>query len=141
MPCRIDKPGFSMCYETRRKKNPLLRFIGNDPSMNTIEYSGPERRTFIRVIYKPTQRAILKIASHEFEVLDVNESGIRFANPSDKTLATFVRGTLIMLNGDNLEIDGRIEWVRNPEIGISLSFVIPSEAIEKEQRYIILNCD
>ena len=109
--------------------------------MNTIEYAGPERRTFIRVIYKPTQRAVLKIASHEFEVLDVNESGIRFANPSDKTLATFVRGTLIMLNGDNLEIDGKIEWVRNPEIGISLNFVIPSEAIEKEQRYIILNCD
>lgn len=109
--------------------------------MNAIEYSGPERRTFVRIIYKPSQRAILKIASYEFEVLDVNESGIRFANPSDKTLATFVRGVLTLLNGDHLEIDGKVEWVRKPEVGMSLNFVIPPEAIEKEQRYIILNCD
>lgn len=109
--------------------------------MNAIQYSGPERRTFVRVIYKPSQRAILKIATHEFEVLDMNASGIRFANPADKTLATFVRGTLILLDGDHLEIDGKVEWVRNPEVGMSLNYVIPSEAIEKEQRYIILNCD
>ena len=74
-------------------------------------------------------------------MLDVNESGIRFANPSDKALATFVQGMLILLNGDSLEIDGKVEWVQNPEVGMSLKFVIPSEAIEKEQRYIILNCD
>ena len=109
--------------------------------MNAIKYSGPERRTFVRIIYKPSQRAILKLASHEFEVLDVNASGIRFANPSDKTLATFVRGTLILLDGDRLDIDGKVEWVRNPEVGMSLNYVIPSEAIEKEQRFIILNCD
>jgi hypothetical protein len=109
--------------------------------MNAIEYSGPERRNFVRIIYKPSQRATLKIASHEFEVLDVNESGIRFANPYNKTLATFVRGVLVLLNGDHLDIDGKVEWVRNPEVGISLNFVIPPEAIEKEQRYIILNCD
>lgn len=109
--------------------------------MNVIEYSGPERRSFVRVIYKPSQRATLKIASHEFEVLDVNESGIRFANPNDKTLATFVQGTLIMLNGQRIEIDGKIEWARVPEVGMSLNYVIPSEAIENEQRFIILNCD
>jgi len=109
--------------------------------MNSLEYSGPERRNFVRVIYKPSQRATLKIASHEFEVLDVNSSGIRFANPSDKMLATFVRGILVLLNGSRIEIDGKIEWARNPEVGMSLSFMIPEEAIEKEQRFIILNCD
>jgi hypothetical protein len=109
--------------------------------MQAIEYSGHERRNFVRIIYKPSQRAILKIASHEFEVLDVNESGIRFANPSDKTLSTFIRGMLVLLNGDRLEIDGKVEWVRNAEVGMSLNFVLPPEAIEKEQRYIILNCD
>ena len=109
--------------------------------MHAIEYSGPERRNFVRIIYKPSQRATLKIASHEFEVLDVNESGIRFANPYHKTLATFVRGVLVLLNGDHLDIDGKVEWVRNPEVGLSLNFVLPPEAIEKEQRYIILNCD
>ncbi len=123
--------------------NAFSQFISmkSDHLMNAIEYSGPERRTFVRIIYKPSQRAILKIASCEFEVFDVNESGIRFANPSAKTLATFVRGTLVLLNGERLEIDGKVEWLRNREVGISLNFMIPSEAIEKEQRYIILNCD
>ncbi len=108
--------------------------------MNSLYYSGPERRNYIRVIYKPSQRAALKIAGHEFEVLDVNASGIRFANPADKTLAPFVRGTLILLNGARIEIDGKIEWARIPEVGMSLNYMIPEEALEKEQRYIILNC-
>ena len=98
--------------------------------MNSLDYSGPERRNYVRVIYKPTQRATLKIAAHEFEVLDVNASGIRFANPADKTLATFVCGILVLLNG-----------ARVPEVGMSLNYMIPEEALEKEQRYIILNCD
>jgi len=109
--------------------------------MNAIEYSGPERRTYVRVIYKPSQRARLKIASHEFEVLDVNATGIRFANPSEKALSTFVHGLLILLNGTQIEIDGKIEWIQKPEAGMSLNYVIPEDAIEKEQRYIILNCD
>jgi hypothetical protein len=109
--------------------------------MNSLDYSGPERRNYVRVIYKPSQRATLKIAAHEFEVLDVNASGIRFANPADKTLATFVSGILILLNGTRTEIDGKIEWARVPEVGMSLNYMIPEEVLEKEQRYIILNCD
>jgi hypothetical protein len=109
--------------------------------MNTIDYSGPERRNYTRVIYKPSQKAGLNIDSDMFDVLDINESGIRFSNPDNVKLPEFIRGILTLLSGTQIEVDGKIEWKQDDEVGISLSFLIPYKDIEKEQRYIILNCD
>ena len=109
--------------------------------MHTIDYTGPERRNYVRIIYKPSQRASLSIGLDTFEVLDINEGGIRFTNPLKLEIPPFPRGTLSLLNGEYIEIDGKIEWDLDAEIGMSLTFMIPSQVIEKEQRYIILNCD
>lgn len=109
--------------------------------MNTIDYTGPERRNYTRVIYKPSQKAGLKIDSVMFDVLDINESGIRFINPGSVKIPGFIRGILTLLSGTRIEIDGKIEWEQDDEVGISLNFLIPYKDIEKEQRYIILNCD
>jgi hypothetical protein len=109
--------------------------------LNTIDYTGPERRNYTRVIYKPSQKPGLEIDSNMFEVLDMNESGIRFSNPSGIKLPEFIHGILTMLSGTRVEIDGKVEWAQDDEIGISLNFLIPFKDIEKEQRYIILNCD
>ena len=109
--------------------------------MNAIDYSGPERRSYTRVIYKPSQKVGLKIDSDMFDVLDINESGIRFSNPAAIKIPEFIRGILTLLSGTHIEIDGKIEWEQDDEIGISLNYLIPFKDIEKEQRYIILNCD
>ena len=109
--------------------------------MNTIDYNGPERRNYTRVIYKPSQKAVLEIDSSMFDVLDINESGIRFSNPSGLDIPGFIRGILTMLSGTQVEIDGKVEWAQDDEVGVSLNFLIPFKDIEKEQRYIILNCD
>ena len=109
--------------------------------MNTIDYAGPERRNYTRVIYKPSQKAGLRVDSDMFDVLDINESGIRFSNPGGIKIPEFIRGILTLLSGTHIEIDGKIEWKQDDEVGISLNFLIPYKDIEKEQRYIILNCD
>jgi hypothetical protein len=109
--------------------------------MNAIDYSGPERRNYTRVIYKPSQKAGLKIDSDIFDVLDVNECGIRFSNPAGIKIPEFIRGTLTLLSNTHIEIDGKVEWEQDDEVGMSLNFLIPLKDIEKEQRYIILNCD
>jgi hypothetical protein len=109
--------------------------------MNTIDYTGPERRSYNRVIYKPSERANLNIGLDTFEVLDINEGGIRFANPTKLEIPSFLHGKLSLLNGEHIEIDGKIEWALDTEVGMSLKFMIPTQVIEKEQRYIILNCD
>jgi len=109
--------------------------------MNTIDYTGPERRSFTRVIYKPSQKAELNIESNTYNVMDINESGIRFQNSAGKKIPQFIRGTLLLLSGDRIEIDGKVEWQQDDEVGMSLNFLIPYQDIQKEQRYIILNCD
>jgi hypothetical protein len=109
--------------------------------MNAIDYAGPERRNYTRVIYKPSQKAGLKIDSALFDVLDINECGIRFSYPPGTKIPEFVRGILSLLSGAHIEIDGKVEWDQDNEVGLSLNFLIPFENIEKEQRHIILNCD
>lgn len=109
--------------------------------MNTIDYAGPERRNYARIIYKPSQTAALKIDARRFNVLDINESGIRFSNPEDDDIPSFIHGHLILLSGGQIEIDGKVEWRQDHEIGLSLKFLIPFEHIAQEQRFIILNCD
>ena len=109
--------------------------------MNTLEYTGPERRNYFRVIYKPSERAGFQIAGDRFEVLDINEGGVRFLNSHAIVVPAFIKGQLHLLNGDRIEIEGKNEWEQDGEVGISLSYLIPSDVIEKEQRYIILNCD
>lgn len=109
--------------------------------MNTIDYTGPERRSFTRVIYKPSQKAELKIESNTYNVMDINESGIRFQNSAGQKIPQFIRGILLLLSGDRIEIDGKVEWQQDDEVGMSLNFLIPYQDIQKEQRYIILNCD
>jgi len=109
--------------------------------MNTIDYTGPERRSFTRVIYKPSQKAELQIGSDAFKVMDINESGIRFLNSAGKNIPQFIHGSLILLSGGRIDIEGKVEWMQDDEVGMSLSFLIPSTDIQKEQRYIILNCD
>lgn len=109
--------------------------------MNTLDYNGPERRNYSRIIYKPSQTAALKIDSKHFGVLDLNESGIRFSNPAGVDIPDFIHGFLILLSGARIEIDGKVEWRQDDEIGLSLGFLIPFEHIAQEQRFIILNCD
>jgi hypothetical protein len=116
-------------------------FHGKGQAMNTLDYSGPERRNYTRVIYKPSQKAELNMDSTTFEVLDINESGIRFLNTSGVKIPKFIHGVLTLLSGTQVEIDGKVEWEQDDEIGLSLSFLIPFQTIENEQRYIILNCD
>ena len=109
--------------------------------MNALDYSGPERRNYTRVIYKPSQKAELHLDSEVFDVQDINESGLRVSNASGRDLPEFIRGTLVLLSGARIEIDGKIEWRQDDDVGISLNFLIPFQDIEKEQRHIILNCD
>ena len=109
--------------------------------MNTLDYTGPERRNYTRVIYKPSQKAELNIVSATFDVLDINEAGIRFLNATGIKIPRFIRGVLTLLSGTHIEIDGKVEWEQDDEVGMSLNFLIPYQDIEKEQRFIILNCD
>jgi len=99
-----------------------------------------EKRSYIRIVYHPGKRPRLNASSNTFEVTDISEGGIRFLNDADIELPETIKGTLTFLDDETIDIDGKIEWQQNQEVGISLKFMIPAVTIEKEQRHIILNC-
>jgi len=99
-----------------------------------------EKRSYIRIVYRPGKRPHLNTSKTVFEVTDVSEGGIRFLNDADIALPEFIKGTLIFLDDEVIDIDGKIEWQLNQEVGLSLKYMIPAVTIEKEQRHIILNC-
>ena len=107
--------------------------------MDTDAYRGPERRNYARIVYKPKIRPRLTIGANQFEVLDINEGGMRFENLDQVKLDERLNGSMRLLNGIAVDIDGKIEWQENDEVGVSFEFLIPSAVIEKEQRHIILN--
>ena len=107
--------------------------------MDIDSYEGPERRSYARVVYKPKMRPHVTIGDSEYEVLDINEGGMRFANLDHKAFNERLNGLMTLLNGDVIEIDGNVEWQENGEVGLSFEYLIPSAIIEKEQRHIILN--
>jgi len=110
-----------------------------DHVMETNSYQGPERRNYARIVYKPKIRPFLTVGTDEFEVLDINEGGMRFENLDKVLFNARLVGSMTLLNGDVIEIDGKVEWQENGEVGLSFEFLIPSDIIEKEQRHIILN--
>jgi hypothetical protein len=107
--------------------------------MDTNSYEGPERRSYARIVYRPNVRPRLNVGANGFEVLDINEGGIRFQNLNQVPLYERVTGSLTLLDGDVVDIDGKVEWQEGGEVGVSFEFLIPSAIIEKEQRHIILN--
>lgn len=88
--------------------------------MNTKTYNGPERRQYFRhkLIYSPKEKARLQIGSHEYEVLDMSEGGLRFIMDSGLILEKQFRGVLILSSGKNRTIEGEIVWQQGNEIGV-----------------------
>jgi len=99
-----------------------------------------EKRSYIRIVYNPGKRPRLAARDTDFEVTDISEGGIRFLNSAAVDLPEFIKGTITFLDDETIEIDGKVEWQQQNEVGISLKYMIPAATIEKEQRHIILNC-
>jgi hypothetical protein len=109
--------------------------------LSNREYEGFERRNYIRIVYTGDSRAALTLAGRRFDVIDISEGGIRFANPDSVRLQGRVSGRLSLLSGKSIDIEGRIEWVQDKQVGIFLRHRIPSELIQAERRHTIIKGD
>ncbi|MBW1903057.1 MAG: PilZ domain-containing protein [Deltaproteobacteria bacterium] len=107
--------------------------------MNDNPQEGSERRNFFRITYNPERRPVLRIGEYEFEIADISEGGIRIINEGKLEIEKPVRGTAKFLYGGSIDIEGDIVWKQNSEFGLLLKNLIPSAAMEKEQRYVILD--
>ena len=97
-----------------------------------------ERRSYVRVVYGPSQRPCLAVGGYDFEIADINQGGLRLVVSGPTAFPNPFSGTVTFRNGQTIEIQGRMEWHQDQQIGLSLNRLIPQQIIEKEQRYAIL---
>jgi hypothetical protein len=107
--------------------------------MKDTKYAGSERRSYFRILYKPTKRPKLSVDKNEFEIADISEGGIRFVNEREIDLGQWIRGTATFLIGESIDIEGDIVWEQNGEIGLLLKSFIPLATMEKEKQFVILS--
>jgi hypothetical protein len=105
--------------------------------MESQKFDGLDQRKYFRVKYPPTERPILRIGTHSFEVLDISERGLKFVSDQEIKFAEWVRGTLIFSDRASLVVEGRIIWKRETQIGLKLATPISYPRILKEQRSLV----
>ena len=109
--------------------------------MGNNDFSGQDRRNYSRIIYQPGNRASLIVGSQIYEVMDITESGVRFINENPLSPDTAISGSILFLNGEMVEIEGKVEWQEEGEVGMSLSEFIPANVIKQESRHLIVHSD
>ncbi len=109
--------------------------------MESKKYEGQERRKTLRVTYKPDKRPILKVGEDEFEVADISEMGLKFFNVRKIELRDWVRGTVTLLCGESIDVEGMIVREQGIDIYMNNNIPIPKNILDREQRHISHNCD
>ncbi|MBC8392322.1 MAG: PilZ domain-containing protein [Deltaproteobacteria bacterium] len=95
------------------------------------QHVGQEKRKFVRLIYPPPKRPLLKVRNYEVEVVDISERGIRLFNYMQHEFDKNIQGMVVFQNGTSLEVNGEIVWQFKNELGL-LGTHIPRIIIEKE---------
>ena len=106
--------------------------------MSTDHESSSNRRTYIRLSYAPDRRPTLFLGNDRFDIIDISESGIRLHNPRRILLPEAFQSQVKLLCGAVLDVRAEVQWRENGEVGVSLTELIPADAIQKEQRHLIL---
>ncbi len=101
-------------------------------------HDGPERREHARVVYKPSKRSSLEVKNHELEVIDISEGGARIIIDPNVTVfdEPFTQGTINLLGGDRIAIEGELAWIIGNEARLKFRNLIPSAIIKKEQERV-----
>ena len=107
--------------------------------MESEKYEGPERRKDLRITYKPDKRPVLKVGEDEFEVADISETGLRFFNVRKIEFQNRIRGTITLLCGESIDVDGMIVREHGVDIYMNNHIPIPKNILAGEQRYISQN--
>ena len=109
--------------------------------MENKGYDGPERREHIRIICNSSQRPSLRVQNHELEIVDISEGGLKIISNSNVMVfdEPLTRGTVNLLGGENIEIEGQSAWIKDDEIRLKFSNLIPSATIQKEREKFLLH--
>jgi hypothetical protein len=109
--------------------------------MKNKKYEGPERRKSIRVTYPLDKRPVLKVGENEFEVADISEMGLRFFNDRKIEFQHRVCGTVKLLCGESVDVEGMIVRKKRVDIYMNVNIPILTNILMKEQQQLDHNHD
>jgi hypothetical protein len=108
----------------------LERFQGRD------QYVGQEKRKYVRVLYPPQKRPVLKFGNYKVEVVDISEGGMKLFNYMQHKFGPDIQGMIVFSSGASYEVNGKVAWQFKNEIGL-FSNPIPLFIIEGEVEYLL----
>ena len=108
----------------------LERFQGKD------QYVGQEQRKYVRLLYPPQKRPVLKVGKYKVEIVDISEQGIKIFNYMEHKFGPNIQGTIEFLSGVSYEISGKVVWEFKNELGLFPNR-IPLFIIEEEVAYLL----
>ena len=107
--------------------------------MGSRNADGNERRFDLRVTYPASRRAALVTARLRFDLVDISQGGFRMVDEADRCSAAGIAGDLELLCGITLAVEARREWAQDGQIGFSLKYLLDSDVLEREKRFVILH--
>jgi hypothetical protein len=104
--------------------------------MENKKYGGPDRRRNLRVVYEVEKRPVIHTGEYEFEIADISERGLRFFNEKNIDLGNWVKGTVTLLAGDSIDVDGMVVRKTDVDIYMNVNDPIAKETILKEKQIV-----
>ena len=87
------------------------------------------------MVYKPHERATLKIGKAAFDVADISEMGLRFFD-DQKEIGQYVQGTLTLLCGESIDIEGMVVRKQQADIYMTVKPPLQRKILQREQKHI-----
>jgi len=106
------------------------------PPAEKVDADHAEKRDYVRLVYPPEKRPVLTVGENTFEVLNICETGLKFLNHRGKPFKQQVIGKVTFENGGSIEINGKIRWESDQEIGLFVTR-IPAFIVKQEIRIFI----
>ncbi len=106
------------------------RFQGRD------QYVGQEKRKYVRLLYPPQKRPVLKAGNYKVEVVDISEEGMKLFNYMQHKFGPYIQGMVAFPSGVSYEVNGQVLWQFKNELGM-LSSRLPRFIIEEEVEYLL----
>jgi hypothetical protein len=96
-----------------------------------------QRQTF-RIVYPEGDQPRLVVGqpwgdSATFQVLDVSEEGLRFADDASLMVGHEVRGQLVFADGSSAQVSGKVVRRMEDQVCLHLTHTVPSSLIVGEQ--------
>ncbi len=104
--------------------------------MKNNDYNGQEKRKHIRIEYPDFHSPKFNTSTHEFDVKNISEGGLRFVSNKKINLKGWIDGVLSFPGGNRLDIDGIVVRKKGKEVGLKFINPLPGSVILKEQKAV-----